>query len=243
MKTGFLIKSESPFSLLYFISMKGILHFCFLYLYTFNTNKNEKKMKILKYLLYLIVFLVIASIAFIAVGFIHPTVNYGHEITVNKSIKEAWAVQQDESKFGQWLEGFKSIDLIEGEAGTVGSKYKVVVNPGEGQEDFIMTETVMSVKEFDHMTMNFDSDMMLFDQTTSFTEADGKTTIKTDSKVSGKGMMMRSMFALMERLGGSFHKQEVKNIEALKKVIEENTTDYYPAPVVEEPVLLEKVSE
>jgi len=125
-------------------------------------------MKILKYLLYLIAFLIIA---FVAVGFIHPTVNYGHEITVNKSIKEAWAVQQDASKFGQWLEGFKSIDLIEGEAGTLGSKYKVVVQP-EGQPDFVMTETVTSVKEFDHCA------------------------------------------------------QEVKNIEALKKVIEENTTDY-----------------
>jgi len=198
-------------------------------------------MKILKYLLFFIAFL---CIAFIAVGFIHPTVNYGHEITVNKSLKEAWAVQQDESKFGQWLEGFKSIDLIEGEANAVGSKYKVVVNPGEGQEDFIMTETVVSLKEFDHITMNFDSDMMLFDQTTSFSEEGGKTTIKTDSKVTGKGMMMRSMFALMERLGGSFYKQEVKNIEALKKVIEDNTTDYYPAPIqTEMPIISEEISE
>jgi len=197
-------------------------------------------MKILKYLLYLIAFLVIA---FIAAGYIYPTVNYGHEVTVNKSIKEAWAVQQDESKLGQWLEGFKSIDLIEGEAGAVGSKYKVVVQP-EGQPDFVMTETVKSVKEFDHIALNFDSDMMLFDQTTSFAEADGKTTIKTDCKINGKGIMMRSMFALMEKLTGSFTKQEVKHIEALKKLIEENTTDYYPAPpVIEEPVELEEISE
>ena len=187
-------------------------------------------MKILKYLLFLIIGLVLA---FLAVGFIHPTVNYGHEITVNKSIKEAWTVQQDASKYGQWLEGFKSIDLIEGEAGKVGSKYRVIVQP-EGQPDFEMIETVASVKEFDHMQLKFDSDMMLFDQTTSFVEADGKTTIKTDSKVDGKGMMMRSMFALMEMFGGAFQKQEVANIEALKKVIEENTTDYYPAPVVVE---------
>jgi hypothetical protein len=39
------------------------------------------------------------------------------------------------------------------------------------------------------------------------------------------------MFALMEIFGGAFQAQEVKNIEALKRVIEENTTDYYPAPV------------
>lgn len=186
-------------------------------------------MKILKYLLYLIIALVFI---FIAVGFLKPTVSYGHEITVNKSAKEAWAVQQDKSKLAEWLKGFKSIDLISGEEGQVGSKYKVVVNPGEGQPDFEMIETVVSFKEFEHINLSFDSDMMVFNQITSFAETDGKTTIKTDSKIDGKGMMMRSMFALMEMLRGSFQAQEVENIENLKTVIEENTTDYYPAPVI-----------
>ena len=193
-------------------------------------------MKILKYLLYLIGGFLFF---FLAIGFIKPSVNYGHEITVNKSLKEAWAVQQDESKLGEWLTGFKSIDLISGEAGEVGSKYKVVVNPEEGQPDFEMTETVISKSEFDHMALSFDSEMMLFDQTIYFSETDGKTTIKTDSKVSGKGMMMRSLFALMEMFSGSFQAQEVKNVEALKKVIEENTTDYYPAPIVPEDEVIE----
>ena len=193
-------------------------------------------MKFLKYLLYLIGGLLFF---FLAIGFIKPSVNYGHEITVNKSLKEAWAVQQDESKLGEWLTGFKSIDLISGEAGEVGSKYKVVVNPEEGQPDFEMIETVISKSEFDHMSLSFDSEMMLFEQTTSFTEANGKTIIKTDSKVSGKGMMMRSLFALMEMFSGSFQTQEVKNVEALKKVIDENTTDYYPAPIVPEDEVIE----
>lgn len=188
-------------------------------------------MKLLKYLLYVVIGLVLI---FILIGFIKPSVEYGHEITVNKPLKEAWAVHKDESKFTQWLAGFKSIELISGEPEQVGSKYKVVVNPGEGQEDFEMIQTIVSIKEFDHIEFDFDSEMMGFEQTTTFSEADGKTTIKTDSKVSGKGMMMRSTFALMEILGGSFQAQEVKNIEALKKVIEQNTTDYYPSPVVAE---------
>lgn len=188
-------------------------------------------MKILKYLLYLIVGLVII---FFAIGLIKPTVNYGHEITVNKSLKEAWAVSQDESKYGQWLDGFKSIELVSGEAGAVGSKYKVVVNPSEGQPDFEMIETVVSKKEFDHVTLHFDSEMMDFDQTILYAETDGKTSIKTESAVSGKGIVMRSLFAIMEMFTGSFTAQETKNIEALKKVIEENTTDYYPAPTVAE---------
>ncbi len=181
-------------------------------------------MKILKLFLFLILALVLVFFLF---GLLKPTVNYGHEITVNKSLEEAWAVQQDETKLGQWLEGFQSIELISGEKGKVGSKYKVVVKP-EGQPDFVMTETIKSIKEMDHFTIEMDSDMMLFDQTISFKESNGKVAIKTDSKVTGKGLMTKSMFALMETLGGMFQKQEAKNIEALKTVIESNTTDYFP---------------
>jgi len=186
-------------------------------------------MKILKYLLILILALVLIFLLF---GLLKPSVSYGHEITVDKSIKESWAVQQDPTKLKDWILGFKSIDLIEGDAGTVGSKYKVVVDPGEGQEDFEMIETITSIKDFDHIALNFDSDMMVFDQKTSMSESNGKTTIKTESEVKGKGFIMKSMFAMMEMFGGSFKKQEVENIEALKKVIEANTTDYYPAPVM-----------
>ena len=183
-------------------------------------------MKILKYIIFVLIALVFL---FLAIGFLKPSVNYGHEIIVDKTMKEAWAVHQDETKLGQWLEGFKSIDLISGEPGNVGSKYKVIVNPGEGQPDFEMIETIVSKKDADHIQLSFDSEMMLFDQTTTFSEKDGKITIKTDSNVKGKGMMMRSIFALMEMFGGSFKAQEAKNLEALKKVINENTTNYFPA--------------
>ncbi len=180
-------------------------------------------MKFLKYLLFVILCLILIFFLF---GILKPNINYGHEIKVNKPLKEAWGFVQDESKLGLWLEGFKSIDLISGEPGSVGSKYKVVVNPGEGQEDFMMTETIISQKEQDHISLNFDSDMMQFDQTTRFSEIGGVTTIKTESSVNGKGLFFRSMFALMDLMTGSFQKQEVKNIEALKKAIEENTTIY-----------------
>ena len=190
-------------------------------------------MKILKYLLGVLALLILL---FFVIGFLNPSVSYGHEIEVSKSIEEAWAVHKDDSKYAQWLDGFKSIEHISGEQEAVGSKYKVIVKPSEEEPEFEMIETVVSVKENDHISLNFDSEMMDFEQTTSFSERDGKTVIKTDSKVKGKGMMMRSMFALMEMLGGAFTAQEAKNIEQLKKVIESNTTDYFPTPVVEEAI-------
>jgi len=188
-------------------------------------------MKIIKYLLYLIGGLLVIFFAF---GLLNPSVNYGHEIQVNKSAKEAWAVSKDESKYAQWLEGFKSIELLSGEQDAIGSKYKVVVQPAPDQPEFEMTQTIADFKEFEYATLHFDSDMMDFEQTISFNEADGKTTIKSDSNVKGKGIMMRSMFAMMETLGGTFTAQEAKNFENLKKLVDENTTDYFPAPVMVE---------
>jgi len=195
-------------------------------------------MKIIKYILYAILALIVL---FLLIGFVKPEVDYGAEIVVDKPVKEAWAVTQDESKYAQWLEGFKSIELLSGEKGQVGSTYKVTVNPGEGQEDFEMVETVQSLKEFEHVEMTFDSKAMNFYQKMSFDEQDGKTKIKTDSKVKGKGIFMRSMFALMEMTTGSFTKQEGKNMASLKTLISKNITDYYPEPMISDSLGIEEV--
>lgn len=184
-------------------------------------------MKILKYLLYLIIALIVLFFAF---GIFKPTVSYGHEITVNKSAKETWAVSQDASKFHLWLEGFKSIELISGAQNMPGSKYKVIVSPGNGQPDFEIIETFESVKENELIEMSFDNDQMHIDYSVSHKESNGKTTIKTEAITRGSNIFMRSMFAIMDIFGG-FQTQETKNIEALKKVIEENTTDYFPQPI------------
>ncbi|MBT8195740.1 MAG: SRPBCC family protein [Bacteroidia bacterium] len=186
-------------------------------------------MKILKYILIILAVIIIIPVV---IGLTSSTINYGAEINVNKPVEEAWAISKDETKFDQWLEGFKSIELIEGERDQVGSKYKVVVNPGEGQEDFVMTETLVAMNEHENIEMHFDSDMMKFEQIMTYTEVDGGTTIKTESKVIPKSFGLRMMFGTMQMLGGAFDKQEAKNMNALKKLIDENTTDY--SPVVED---------
>lgn len=175
--------------------------------------------------------MLVLVILFFSMGVFKPSVSYGHEISVDKPQKEAWAVGQDESKYDQWLAGFQSMELIEGEKFKEGSKYKIIVKPGDDQPVFEMIETLVSYDEFEKVVMHFDSEFMDFEQTMYFTDENGKTTVKTDSKVIGKGIMTKSMFAIMETFGGSFTAQEKKNIEALKKVIEENTTDYYPSSV------------
>jgi len=176
---------------------------------------------ILLVLLLLICFLIV-------LGLVKSTLHYGHEITVNKPIEEAWSVHQDPAKLELWLDGFKSIEHLSGTKHAVGSTYKVIVHPSENEPEFEMIETINSVKAFDHINLNMDSKMMSFDQTTSFEQVNEKTTnIKTASQVTGKGFMMKVMFAAMDLFTDSFQKQEEKNIEALKRVIESNTKDYF----------------
>lgn len=73
--------------------------------------------------------------------------------------------------------------------------------------------------------------ILKFYQTMRYTENDGVATVKTESKVTGEGMVTKSMFALMEMLCGLFTVLEAKNTEALKKVIEGNKTDYFSAKI------------
>lgn len=183
--------------------------------------------KFLKYFLFVILGLILL---YFLIGFV--PVKYDYEIEVDKPLNEVWAVVQDDSKYDQWLEGFRSIELISGTQNEVGSKYKVIVEPQPGSE-FEMTQTLLAIDEFKKVDMHYDSEFMDFLYTITFSESDGKSKVRTDSNVKGKNFLMKPMFSLMEMLGGAFSAQEGKNMEALKKVIEENTTDYYPVEIEE----------
>ena len=174
-------------------------------------------MKILKVLGIIFLLLILG---FVVLGLVKPTVKYGHTITVDRPINEAWEIYNDDTQYSQWLKGFKSIDLISGTHGEVGSKYKVVVNPQPDQPDFEMIETVLAIEENDHVILQFDSDMMEFVQTTNFAEKGGKTVISTHSEVFGNGLMMKSLFAAMELFTGSFQAQEEENFNRLKTLMD-----------------------
>ena len=64
----------------------------------------------------------------------------------------------DESRMGEWLEGYKSMELIEGEPLTVGSKHKLVFEE-DGQE-MTFTETVTAIEPLKEFSFDFDHDMM-----------------------------------------------------------------------------------
>jgi len=60
----------------------------------------------------------------------------------------------------------------------------------------------------------------------TLTSMDGKTKINSSSTTVGNGTISKSIMALM---GGSIKAQEETNLVNLKKAIEQNTKDYFPA--------------
>jgi len=182
-------------------------------------------MKILKYILGIVLLL---ALIFIALGIITPAISYDSEITVSKSAKEAWAVMSDESKAPLWISGFIKNELISGRPNTIGAVSNIHFD--EDGKEMIIQETITDIKPYELMAMSFNAeDFMLMDYVMHFTESIGETTIRSKTTATGQGMLERSIVALMKN---TMITQEDQNMARLKKLIEENTTNYFP--VIEE---------
>jgi len=118
---------------------------------------------------------------------------------------------------------------ISGEKGAVGgvTEYTFTDN---GQES-VITETIKSVQPGEHITMDFVMDgVMVMDYKMEFDRKGNKTHIKSSTTTTGEGMFMRSMVSFMT---GAMQSQEDENMAKLKRLIEENTTNYFPETITE----------
>ena len=183
----------------------------------------------MKYLKYLLGIIALLTVLFIGNGFITPSVAYDSEIVVDKPIKEAWAVMNDESKVTLWLKDITNMEHVSGEKGTVGAVTKYTFN--DGSQESVIFETIKAIRPNEYVAMNFVMEgVMDMEYEMNFSEKDEKTHIKSSTVNKGVSMFMRSMVSFMK---GSMQAQEDENLSNLKKVIEENTTNYFPEPVVE----------
>lgn len=179
-------------------------------------------MKYLKYLLYLIILL---ALIFFGKGLMTKSVAYESEISVDKPVEEAWAVMSDESKIQLWIKSLKRIEPVSGTPGTVGAVSNIYVE--DNGNEMMMQETITEVVPNQKMAMTFSMDFMNMDYEMHLEEKEGKTNIRTKSNTTGNGIFAKSILSFM---GGAMKKQEAENLNNLKKVIEENTTNYFAEP-------------
>ncbi|MEM8906730.1 MAG: SRPBCC family protein [Bacteroidota bacterium] len=186
----------------------------------------------MKYLKYLLATIIVLVLLFIGMGFFTPSVYYEHEVSVEKSIEEAWAVMSDETKLAEWIKGYQKTELVSGVANTVGAVSKIYIDDN-GQE-MVMQETITDIQPNALIAMTFTMDFMDMDYEMTLQEQAGKTLLRSKSTTSGNGFVAKSMIALMK---GAMEAQEQENLNNLKKVIEANTTNYFlDAPLTSEEV-------
>jgi len=188
----------------------------------------------MKYLKYFLLLLALVALVFFGKGLLTKSVDYDSEVVVNKPVEEAWAVMSDETNLPEWIKGFQRTELVSGTANTVGAVSKVYVK--ENGKEMVMEETITAIEPNDHIEMTFSMDFMNMDYKMKMEEKDGKTHIRSTSSTVGNGIFAKSMIAFMPK---AMKAQEDENMNTLKRLIEENTKDYFPEPVeelmVEEP--------
>ena len=177
----------------------------------------------MKYLKYTLAIILVLVLFFFAKGLFTPTVSYECEVMVNKEVKESWAVMSDKSILPEWIKGFIKMEHVSGTENTIGAVSRIYAE--EGGQEMVMEETITNVIPEELIAMTFTMDFMDMDYEMLVSEEDGKTLIKSRSTTKGNGIFAKSIVSFMK---GSMKKQEVENLNTLKRIIEKNTKNYFP---------------
>jgi uncharacterized membrane protein len=156
-----------------------------------------------------------AAAVFFGLGYLNPVLKYQNRVTVNKPRAEVWKTFNDESRMKDWLEGFESIELVSGEKGQPGSKYKLVI-AGEGQNVEIY-ETMREVKPEELYSFTLDAEPLTNEVSVTFADKDGGTEIIQKEAVAGKSIVWRSLFYWLQ---STFQVNSKKNLENFKRIAE-----------------------
>lgn len=169
-------------------------------------------MKILKYTLALLLLFIL----FVVVrGLLTPSINYSTSITVDKSVQDVWAVLNDESSLGQWLDGYVKTEHISGTKNTVGAVSNIYMLDPKGNE-MMMQETLKEIIPNKKVAMHFTMGPMIMDYDMTLETVGAQTKVTSNTVTSGTGLM-RLMTPFMK---GGMKTNEDKNMASLKRVIE-----------------------
>jgi len=168
-----------------------------------------------KALIIIVVVLAIAAAGFLAPGVLRPTLEYESRVTVNKPRAEVWKLFFDEANMGKWIKGFKSIELVSGKKGEVGSKYLLIVE--DESERYRLRETVTEIKPPEVYAFVLEADPLFDDVRVTFADDGGNTEVVQREKVRGKNLLWRSLFFWMQ---STFTDNAQKTLERLKRFAE-----------------------
>jgi len=164
----------------------------------------------------LVIAVVLAAGAFFTPGLLYPTLEYESRVAIDLPRSEVWEKFNDESNMKKWLKGLESIELVEGERGKPGSRYRLVIlNEGERIEIF---ETMREIRPQDLYSFTLDAEPLVNEVTVLFSDAGGKTEMVQKEAVTGRNIIWRSLFYWLQ---STFRRNAKDNLVNFKKFAEE----------------------
>lgn len=159
---------------------------------------------------------------FFLLGFIVTEQRNINEVQVKAPIELCWEIYQDESRIGEWMEGVSNIQLIDGTAGRVGAKQKVIMAGAQSSSvsasSSELERTITKISAPSTFRYDYTNEMMNGKSEISFLAADSITHIKSMDVFSGKQLWLRSSLFLMK---SSINKKTQAQFEKLKLIIEQ----------------------
>ncbi len=144
-------------------------------------------MKTIKVILGIVIFL---SLVFFGTGLVIKEISYETKVEINKPLNEVFAMFNDDDNLKEWIPELKSIVALDEKTGVTGSRYRMVVVDGNGN-DITMEEKVLAYVENEKITLYFDAQGMLKTDDYTFASDGSKTiitnqsTCKSDSYIFG----------------------------------------------------------
>lgn len=137
-------------------------------------------------------------------------------VEVDRPIQHCWDILMDESRMAEWAIGFKSVETMEGEPMTVGSKNRMVFE--ERGKELVFIETIRVVDPPREFTFDLDHEVM--ESTVSMTcESLGAESTRLSCYTEGRPPKLL-LKILMPFMVPQMKKRQFQQLENLKAMME-----------------------
>jgi len=140
------------------------------------------------------------------------------ETQVDRSVADVWRVLEDERRSTEWKTGCRAVELLEGEPGRVGVRWRLRFL--ERGREFDLEATVVAVKEGEEYTVVYDHETMTSRIRTRLAAANGGTRVVVEVSVSGNTFAGKAMIAAGK---GLMRGRLEGDLERFKQLVESGT--------------------
>ena len=177
--------------------------------------KQQMKRAVILVIVALVLAIGLPAAVFFGFGISNPTLRYENRLIINKPRAEVWKTFTDVSNTKKWLKGLESIELVSGEKGKAGSRYKLVI--ANGNEKVDIYETLKKIEPEKTYAFTLEAEPLTNEVTVTFEDKGGVTEMVQKEAVTGKTLFWRSVFFWLQ---STFKSNSTENLLNFQRVAE-----------------------